>query len=480
MGKTASTPATPRPVRSLQPPRPPRAAGAAEGRRSARPVDGQGSPLPPSPPKPSAPVKAAADGSDASDAKPRPAKSAKAAASPSGGNDSGAATTSGNGAATLTPIDAQPGQPLYATVKHALIRAIDAGHFPPDQRLPSTKDLSEQMSVSLVTAHRALRELVGEGILDRSRGRGTLVVDRSHRAARHLRVIVMIHRDVSLVDEHHSRLIEGMRQASADRSGTETNLEVELAVGHYGTRVTDHADGLLLLDPPEEDLADCLAALPAAAAKLIVGPAPPDDCFAKSAKAGRPHVGSIAVDNHALAEMVIDHLASMGHQRLAFLGSQRSTAGNRELWEQVRAVADQRGLDLPESHILRVRGWHVDTTEKLRLLQLLDTPDRPTAIVAAGYHFSLDVYEAAATLGRSIPADLSVVGIGNPASAGYLAPPLTCVQSPLVELGHASINTLLQLIQSPPAASADPDTPTPPTSRTLRPELIRRKSVAPA
>ena len=407
------------------------------------------------------------------------------------------------GPASLTPIDAQPGQPLYATVKHALIRAIDAGHFPPDQRLPSTKDLSQQMSVSLVTAHRALRELVGEGILDRSRGRGTIVVDRSHRAARQLRVIVMIHRDVSLVDEHHSRLIEGMRQASADRSATDDNLEVELAVSHYGSRVHDTADGLLLLDPPEQDLADCFAALPHGIPKLIVGPAPPPNCYEKPSKNGspaRPGVGSIAVDNHALAEMVIDHLASMGHRQLAFLGSQRTTAGNRELWEQVRAVADQRHLQLPETHILRARGWHVDTHEKLRLLQLLDRSDRPTAIIAAGYHFSLDVYEAAATLGRNIPADLSVVGIGNPASAGYLAPPLTCVQSPLVELGHASINTLIELIQSgpenhtpPPGPSAahastqasnpastpaDPNPATPP-SRTLRPELIRRKSVAP-
>lgn len=356
----------------------------------------------------------------------------------------------------MGPIDAQPGQPLYATVKHALIQAIDEGHFVPDRRLPSTKDLSEQMSVSLVTAHRALRELVGEGFLDRSRGKGTFVIERASRATRKLRICVVIHREVSLVDEHHSRLLEGMRQASANRDSQDR--EVELTVSQFGTKMADDWDGFLLLNPLDDDLQDCLQRLPDRAAKLVVG--------SSSNAAG---VRSVAVDNRDVAEILIDHLAEMGHRRIAFLGSARLTGGNRDLWEQFRSVCDARGLAMPESHSIRVKGWRVDDRDKMRLFQMLDGADRPSAVVAAGYHFSLDVYEAAATLGRSIPADLSIVGIGNPASAAYLAPPLTCAQEPLVELGHASINALIETIDGHAAA---------PIARTLRPELIIRKSVA--
>lgn len=355
----------------------------------------------------------------------------------------------------LAPIDAQPGQPLYATVKNALIQAIDDGHFPPDRRLPSTKDLSEQMSVSLVTAHRALRELVGEGFLDRARGRGTFVIERASRAARKLRISVVIHREVSLVDEHHSRLLEGMRQASAQRD--DQNREVELTVSQYGTQMADEWDGFLLLSPLDEDLEDCLERLPARAAKLVVGSCSPS--------AG---VRSVAVDNRGVAEILIDHLTQMGHRRIAFLGSARQTGGNRDLWEHFREVCAAHDLAIPEAHSIRVKGWRVDDQDKMRLFQMLDGSDRPTAIVAAGYHFSLDVYEAAATLGRSIPKDLSIVGIGNPASAAYLAPPLTCAQEPLVELGHASINALIEAIDG------KSDTP---STRTLRPELIIRQSV---
>ena len=358
---------------------------------------------------------------------------------------------------SLLPVDAQPGKPLYATVKDALIRAIDDGHFPLDERLPSTKDLSEQMSVSLVTAHRALRELVGEGFLDRARGKGTFVVDRSSRAGKKIRVCVMIHRDVSLVDEHHSRLVEGMRQASANHH--DSAVDIELTVSHYGGRLADVADGYLLLDPPESDLAEMIAKTPAKSAKIVVGACP-----------NSHDIACIGVNSSDLASLMIDHVVKLGHRDIGFLGTSRTAGGNCNIWSRIEAACRERDLSIPPSRAIHVKGWRVDGPEKLKLLSMLDRADRPSVIIATGFHLSLDVYEAAATLGRNIPNDLSVIGIGNPASAAHLSPPLTCIHEPLVELGHAAVNAIVECIADPQAS--------PLSSRTLRPELIIRQSVA--
>src|SRR5258706_6117132 len=78
----------------------------------------------------------------------------------------------------LKPVVAQPGQPLYQTVKQTVREAIDSGLFRPGQQMPSTKELSEKLSVSLVTAHRALQELVVAGVLQRTQGKGTFGHDR--------------------------------------------------------------------------------------------------------------------------------------------------------------------------------------------------------------------------------------------------------------------------------------------------------------
>jgi GntR family transcriptional regulator of arabinose operon len=80
----------------------------------------------------------------------------------------------------LPPVISQPGRPLYQTVRDTIRAAIDTGMFAPGEQIPSTKDLAEQMSVSLVTAHRALQELVSAGVLHRAQGKGTFVQPHYH------------------------------------------------------------------------------------------------------------------------------------------------------------------------------------------------------------------------------------------------------------------------------------------------------------
>src|SRR4051812_40070821 len=86
--------------------------------------------------------------------------------------------TSSGKHAKLNAVSPQPGRPLYLTARDAVRDAIEAGVFVPGEQMPSTKELSERLRVSLVTAHRALQELVASGILQRSQGRGTFVHER--------------------------------------------------------------------------------------------------------------------------------------------------------------------------------------------------------------------------------------------------------------------------------------------------------------
>ena len=57
----------------------------------------------------------------------------------------------------------------------ALEELIDSGQWPADTQVPSERDLCEQFDVSRITVRRTLSELVSEGRLVRSHGRGTFV-----------------------------------------------------------------------------------------------------------------------------------------------------------------------------------------------------------------------------------------------------------------------------------------------------------------
>lgn len=68
-------------------------------------------------------------------------------------------------------------EPRYETIKRYLLAQIEQGELAPGAKVGSENQLSEQFSVSRMTARRALDELSDQGLLFRSQGIGTFVAD---------------------------------------------------------------------------------------------------------------------------------------------------------------------------------------------------------------------------------------------------------------------------------------------------------------
>jgi len=71
--------------------------------------------------------------------------------------------------------------PLYFQLKSAIEQLLDSGQWPPDSQVPSERRLCEQFQISRITVRQALAELVREGRLIRSHGRGTFVAQAQLR-----------------------------------------------------------------------------------------------------------------------------------------------------------------------------------------------------------------------------------------------------------------------------------------------------------
>src|SRR5215210_1964796 len=150
---------------------------------------------------------------------------------------------------SLKPVTAQAGRPLYVAARDAVRSAIDQGVFTPGQQMPSTKQLSEQLSVSLVTAHRALQELVTSGVLQRSQGKGTFVHQRyfDRKTAIDTRIGLVFHREASIGDYYHGQIFEGVRQAAQ-------SLSVDLILLRFGEDVRNECNGYLFVNPLPDEL----------------------------------------------------------------------------------------------------------------------------------------------------------------------------------------------------------------------------------
>ena len=343
----------------------------------------------------------------------------------------------------LKNISPQPGRPLYAVVKDAIRAAIDAGRFAPGERLPSTKALSDQMSVSLVTAHRALQELVTSGVLRRGQGVGTYVhEDYGHRVKRGLgrRFGLVFHAESSLADAYNGQIFEGVR-----REANEQGADIVLL--RYGEDWRNECHGYLYVNPYEDQMRT-----PARKSKRgPAGEAGRAPVMVVGATFKHPGVTCIDTDNTVLARQAVEYLLELGHRRIAFVGGSGRVSNDRDRHAGFMSACRRAGIDVDPGFVLRNHGWRLNETERVLFESQLTRPDRPTAVFAAGYHFALDTYSAAANAGLIIPRDLSVIGVDDPPSASFLNPSLTTFRQRLIEMGMSAARMLLERIADPAA-----------------------------
>jgi DNA-binding transcriptional regulator YhcF (GntR family) len=287
----------------------------------------------------------------------------------------------------LKAVKPQPGRPLYATVRDVLRDAIDRGVFIPGQQMPSTKDLSEQLAVSLVTAHRALQELVTAGVLQRAQGRGTFVHEKyPERKAQiaEFRVGLLFHAEASLADFYHGQILEGVHRAAHE-------VGADLLLLRFGEDVRNECNGYLLVNPYKEE-AEAFANQPRRGPALVVG-----------ARCEFDDLTCFDVDNVEIARLAVKHLADQGHRSVGYVGGAYQVSNSQDRWHGFTQACAEVGLESSDRALLKAKGWRLDDAERAQLADALRRDDRPTAVFAAGYAFALEVYGAARAAGLRIP-----------------------------------------------------------------------------
>jgi LacI family transcriptional regulator len=351
----------------------------------------------------------------------------------------------------LEPVTAQSGTPLYVAAKRTLESAISKGLYKPGDRLPSTQEISRMLGVSLVTSHRALQELEATGAVDRVQGRGTFVADGKTDTARPLRLSLVLQPDASLADYYHGQVLEGMHMGAR-----EADCEIAIVQGPRQRKAPP--DGVVLLNPLESQIEAVRTSSTGKAPLLVAG-------------ARHPSLPWIDVDNVDLIDQAVQHAVDLGHRRLAFIGGADELSNSRDRRAGYTQACQRLRLKPDEQRDVIAATYRLDELESTRVSRMLAGANRPTAIVAGGYHLALDVYRIAATLGLDVPNDLSVIGVDDPPSATHLDPPLTTVHQPLLQLGQAAVHGLVETIRD--QAPLQPQ-------QTLRANLVIRRSSGPA
>jgi DNA-binding LacI/PurR family transcriptional regulator len=183
-------------------------------------------------------------------------------------------------------------------------------------------------------------------------------------------------------------------------------------------------------------------------------------------------VTNIVLNHTRAACLAIEHLASLGHRKMAFIKGQSFSSDTEVRWEAVREAAKASGIEVNERLVGQLEGESSSPLLGYQVTQKLLASGAPfTALFTFNDISAIGAIQALREAGRRIPEDVSVVGFDDIQSAAFQNPALTTVRQPLREMGMIAGRTLLSRINAPAKAPY-------PTEIVVEPELIVRASTA--
>ncbi len=161
---------------------------------------------------------------------------------------------------------------------------------------------------------------------------------------------------------------------------------------------------------------------------------------------------SVDSDNFGGGRFAVEHLIGRGRRTIAHLAGRLDVFGAQRRVDGYRAALRDAGHEIDERLIVpgdfTEEGGRRGMAELLAVCPTLDAVFAGSDVMAAGAR------QVLREEGRRIPEDVALVGYDDSAIARHMDPPLTSVRQPIVDMGRAMLELLMdEIADRRPAAS---------------------------
>jgi DNA-binding LacI/PurR family transcriptional regulator len=160
----------------------------------------------------------------------------------------------------------------------------------------------------------------------------------------------------------------------------------------------------------------------------------------------QPRSGVLAVDYRAGINEAVQHLAVLGHRKIAFISGPlrlRSAETRRSAFLDCMRLA---GLSVDPAWLIEADHTLDGGLEAMK--KILALPHWPTAIMCSNDMTAIGVQHALFEAKLKVPDDFSLIGFDDIHLAEYTIPPLTTVRMSCKDLALAAVNSLLTSMES--------------------------------
>jgi LacI family transcriptional regulator len=176
----------------------------------------------------------------------------------------------------------------------------------------------------------------------------------------------------------------------------------------------------------------------------------------------------VDIDGAQGVRQAVDYLVSLGHRRIGYIRGPEELMFTALRWQGFCDAMAAHGLSIEEKWI--VHGDLSQGDGRVKAGQLLDRPERPTALITGNDLMALGAIAAAQERGLVVGRDLSIIGFDDIPPAEQAHPPLTTIHQPIYQIATRVTGMLLRMLEGQLL---------PERQVLLTPELVRRRSTGP-
>ncbi|HVB50330.1 MAG TPA: LacI family DNA-binding transcriptional regulator [Acidimicrobiales bacterium] len=160
-----------------------------------------------------------------------------------------------------------------------------------------------------------------------------------------------------------------------------------------------------------------------------------------------PSIPCVCIDDVAGGRIATDHLLSLGHRRIGFIGDNANSdlgmSASEDRYVGYLTALEAAGIE-PDFDLV-ARGPHSSEAAAVLTNALFElSKHRPTAIFASSDTLAVGVVKAAQQCGLNIPEDIAVIGFDNLEVSSTLD--ISTVNQPLLESGIRGATKMVSLL----------------------------------
>jgi LacI family repressor for deo operon, udp, cdd, tsx, nupC, and nupG len=316
---------------------------------------------------------------------------------------------------------------IAAQIRTRIAFLIADGDLAPGDRLPAVRDLAQQLGVNINTVRSAYAKLEADGLVQTRHGVGTAVLAAGVESPRAGALPLGVNTVAVLIgglNPFYLSLLRGIEDVAAEQGTlvlvTDTRDSPALAEAMIPRLIARGVDGIIAVSVGGVETS---------------GRVPPIVYVDQPDRTG--HV--LLFDGRGAGYMATRHLREHGHERIGVVSAPLS-------WPNVREVYEGYTQAVEEALVAEVGEFTVDAG-RVGLERLLDLPEPPTAVFAAGETLALGVLQEAKSREIDVPGELAIAGYTDSPAAALVEPSLTMVSVPTREIGIQAMKTLAELIR---------------------------------